>query len=80
MKPKLNKSVKEKILLGSPYITEDEITAVSKVVKSGQLSLGKETEEFEQTEFQDELNNQDENINETIEPEKLKPTKLPLSQ
>jgi len=40
----------------------------------------KETEEFEQTEFQDELNNQDENINETIEPEKLKPTKLPLSQ
>jgi perosamine synthetase len=48
MKLKLNKPVKGKILLGSPYITEDEIAAVNKVVKSGQLSLGKETEKFEQ--------------------------------
>jgi len=48
MKSKVNKIDKNKILLGPPYITEDEINAVSKVIKSGQLSLGKETEKFEQ--------------------------------
>ena len=48
MKSRINKLPKDKILLGPPYITEDEIQAVIKVIKSGQLSLGKETEKFEQ--------------------------------
>ena len=48
MKPRVNKLPEDKILLGPPYISEDEIKAVVKVIKSGQLSLGKETEKFEQ--------------------------------
>jgi len=48
MKSRINKLPKDKILLGPPYITEDEIQAVIKVIKSGQLSLGQETEKFEQ--------------------------------
>ncbi len=35
------------ILLGPPALAQDDIDAVVKVLKSGQLSLGKETEEFE---------------------------------
>lgn len=48
MKPRLNQLPKNKILLGPPYLTEDEVKAVTRVIKSGQLSLGKETEKFEQ--------------------------------
>lgn len=36
------------ILLGPPSLTEDEIKAVTRVIKSGQLSLGEETAKFEQ--------------------------------
>jgi len=38
----------EKILLGPPFITNDDVQAVARVVKSGNLSLGEETEKFEQ--------------------------------
>lgn len=48
MKPRINQLPKDKILLGPPYITEDELKAVIRVLKSGQLSLGRETEKFEQ--------------------------------
>src|SRR3989344_3772875 len=37
-----------KILLGPPDIAQDDIDAVVKVLKSGQLSLGQQTEKFEQ--------------------------------
>ncbi|MFC1626950.1 DegT/DnrJ/EryC1/StrS family aminotransferase [Patescibacteria group bacterium] len=47
MKNRVNKLSKNKILLGPPYLTSDELKAVSRVVKSGQLSLGNETEMFE---------------------------------
>jgi len=46
MKPRINPLAK-KIQLGPPYITSDELRAISRVLKSGQLSLGKETEKFE---------------------------------
>ena len=36
------------ILLGPPSLTQDEIKAVTRVIKSGQLSLGQETAKFEQ--------------------------------
>ncbi|MFH0943426.1 MAG: DegT/DnrJ/EryC1/StrS family aminotransferase, partial [Candidatus Beckwithbacteria bacterium] len=38
----------KKILLGPPYITDEDVEAVSRVVKSGNLSLGEETEKFEE--------------------------------
>lgn len=38
----------KKILLGPPLITKEDVQAVAKVVQSGQLSLGEETEKFEQ--------------------------------
>jgi perosamine synthetase len=38
----------KKILLGPPHITDEDVQAVAKVVKSGNLSLGEETEKFEQ--------------------------------
>jgi len=47
MKPRINKIPKNKVLLGPPYITTDEIKAVTRVLKSGQLSLGEEIELFE---------------------------------
>lgn len=37
----------KKILLGPPHITDDDVQAVARVVKSGKLSLGEETEKFE---------------------------------
>lgn len=39
--------MKPKILLGPPTIAQDDIAAVVKVLKSGQLSLGEQTEKFE---------------------------------
>ncbi len=47
MKPRINQLTNE-FVLGPPYITNDEIQAVVKVLKSGQLSLGEETLRFEQ--------------------------------
>lgn len=47
MKPRINHLPKDKIQLGPPYITGDELKAMHKVLKSGQLSLGKEIEKFE---------------------------------
>lgn len=47
LEPKINKSPKDKILLGPPYITSSDEKAVVKVLRSGQLSLGPKTEEFE---------------------------------
>jgi len=38
----------KKILLGPPLITNDDVQAVARVVKSGNLSLGEETERFEE--------------------------------
>ena len=38
----------KQILLGPPSLAQDEIKAVSRVIKSGQLSLGEETAKFEQ--------------------------------
>lgn len=46
MKLRINLLLKE-MQLGPPYITEDELKAIYKVLKSGQLSLGEETERFE---------------------------------
>jgi dTDP-4-amino-4,6-dideoxygalactose transaminase len=46
MKNRINLLPKDKIL-GPPYITNDEVKAVIKVIKSGQLSLGGEIEKFE---------------------------------
>lgn len=40
--------MKNKILLGPPYIDKADVKAVAKVVASGKLSLGQETEKFEQ--------------------------------
>lgn len=37
----------KKILLGPPHITDADVQAVARVVKSGNLSLGQETEKFE---------------------------------
>lgn len=48
MKPRINPLPKNKLGLGTPYITRDELTAVSRIIKSGWLSLGAETEKFEQ--------------------------------
>jgi len=48
MKPRINQLPKNKILLGPPYITEDELRIVYRVLKSGRLSLGEETGRFEQ--------------------------------
>ncbi|MFH2062414.1 MAG: DegT/DnrJ/EryC1/StrS family aminotransferase [Candidatus Beckwithbacteria bacterium] len=52
MKLRINK-LSDKFQLGPPYITKDELEAVNKVLTSGQLSLGKETDKFEKeiTEF-----------------------------
>lgn len=47
MKPRVNQPPKNEILLGPPYITQEDARAVAKVVASGQLSLGEETERFE---------------------------------
>ena len=47
MKSRIN-HLPKKLQLGPPYITKDEIKTVSRVLKSGQLSLGQETEKFEQ--------------------------------
>lgn len=49
MKPRINPLPKNKLGLGIPYITSDELTAVSRIIKSGWLSLGQETEKFEQS-------------------------------
>jgi len=46
MKPRINPLAK-KIQLGPPYLTDDELKAVKRVLKSGQLSLGQEVEKFE---------------------------------
>lgn len=46
MKSRINK-LSDKFLLGPPYITRDELEAITKVLKSGQLSLGEETINFE---------------------------------
>jgi len=48
LKPNLVKHPTKQIPLSLPYITQDEISAVSRVLKSGQLSLGGKTKEFEQ--------------------------------
>ena len=48
MKPRINQLPKKQILLGPPYLTNDEVKAVIRVIKSGQLSLSQETEQFEQ--------------------------------
>lgn len=40
--------MKSRISLGIPYLCQDEISAVNRVIKSGYLSLGQETEKFEQ--------------------------------
>ncbi len=47
MKPRVNRVPKNKIPLGPPYITSDELRAVDRVLKSGQLSLGEETTKLE---------------------------------
>jgi len=47
MKKRVNKLPKSKILLGPPHISDEAVKAVTKVVKSGQLSLGDEIEQFE---------------------------------
>jgi dTDP-4-amino-4,6-dideoxygalactose transaminase len=47
MKPRINQLPKKNIQLGPPYLTSDEVEVVTQVLKSGQLSLGKETEKFE---------------------------------
>ncbi len=46
MKPRINQ-LDNQFVLGPPYLTIDELKAVEKVIRSGQLSLGKETEKFE---------------------------------
>ena len=46
MKKRINQLTND-LVLGPPYITDDEVKAVTKVLKSGQLSLGQETESFE---------------------------------
>ena len=46
MKKRVNRLTND-LVLGPPYITSDEIKAVEKVLKSGILSLGQETEKFE---------------------------------
>ena len=46
MKKRVNRLTSD-LVLGPPYITSDEIKAVEKVLKSGILSLGQETEKFE---------------------------------
>ena len=48
MKPRINPLPKNKLGLGIPYITSDELTAAGRIIKSGWLSLGQETEKFEQ--------------------------------
>lgn len=40
--------MKQKIQLGPPYIDKTDVQAVAKVVASGKLSLGEQTEKFEQ--------------------------------
>ena len=47
MKPRINSLPKNKFVLFTPYMTEDELAAVNRVVKSGWLSLGGETKNFE---------------------------------
>jgi len=47
MRPRINLLPKDKIQLGPPYITGDELRVMYKVLKSGQLSLGEETARFE---------------------------------
>ena len=46
MKKRINHLAND-LALGPPYITRDEIKAVKKVLRSGVLSLGQETEKFE---------------------------------
>ena len=46
MKNRINR-LTDDLVLGPPYITNDEVRVVTKVLKSGQLSLGEETEKFE---------------------------------
>lgn len=48
MKPRINPLPKNKLGLGIPYLTRDELAAASRIIKSGWLSLGQETEKFEQ--------------------------------
>lgn len=48
MKPRINPLPKNKLGLGIPYITRDELAAAARIIKSGWLSLGQETEQFEQ--------------------------------
>lgn len=48
MKPRINPLPENKLGLGIPYLTRDELTAASRIIKSGWLSLGQETEKFEQ--------------------------------
>lgn len=47
LKQRINKLPKDKILLGPPYITLDDEKAIVGVLRSGQLSLGPKTKEFE---------------------------------
>lgn len=47
MKSRINKLSTDKIALGPPYITDDELRVVRGVLRSGQLSLGEETIKFE---------------------------------
>lgn len=47
MKPRINSLPKNKIALFTPYLTGDELTAVNRVIKSGWLTMGVETTNFE---------------------------------
>jgi len=46
MKKRVNQLTND-LVLGPPYLTDDELKMATKVLKSGQLSLGQETEKFE---------------------------------
>ena len=47
MKPRINPLPKNKVALFVPYITADELAAVGRAIKSGWLSMGQETINFE---------------------------------
>ena len=47
MKPRINPLPKNKIPLFAPYLTSEELAAVNRVIRSGWLTMGEETTNFE---------------------------------